>query len=75
MNEFEKSMMMVKKVLRAQFIGVSVLIAGGSVYHGVITGAWTGAAMFAGGGMVGLSAVIWLMGLRTEAQLKKVTTN
>lgn len=75
MNEFEKSMVMVKKVLRIQFVGGAALIAGFATYHGVVTGAWTGAVMFAGGGMVGLSALMWLMKLRTEAQLKKVTTN
>lgn len=72
MSEFENSMMMVKRVLRAEFLGGSILIAGGSVYHGVITGAWTGAALFAGGAMMVLTALVWLMRLKTEAQLKKV---
>ncbi len=74
MNEFEKSMVMVKKVLRVQFVGGALLIAGFATYHGVVTGAWPGAVQFAGEGMVGLSALMWLMKLRTEALLKKTIT-
>ena len=75
MSEFEKSLVMVKNVLRVQFVGGAALIAGFATYHGVVNSAWTGAAMFAGGGMAGLSALMWLMKLRTEALLKKVTAD
>ncbi len=75
MNEFEKSMQIVKKVLRAQFISGAALVAGFASYQGVVTGAWAGTAMFAGGGMVVLSVIIWLMRLRTESLLRKVTTD
>ena len=73
MSEFENSMMMVRRILRVQFIGGAALIAAASVYYGIATGGWSGAVQFAGGAMVALSAAIWLMRLRTEALLKKVT--
>jgi O-antigen/teichoic acid export membrane protein len=72
MDEFKKSQRLVKKVLRVQFIGGAVLIAGVAVYHGVVTGAWSGAVMFAGGGVVVLSVLVWLMRMKAEERLKKV---
>jgi hypothetical protein len=48
MSELEKGLRLVKRVLRAEFLGGSILIVGVAIYHGVVTGAWSGAAVFAG---------------------------
>lgn len=73
MDEFKQSLGLVKKVLRVQFIGGTVLIAGVAAYHGVVTGGWPGAVMFAGGGMAILSVLVWLMRMKAEERLKKAT--
>ncbi len=75
MDEFEKSQRLVKQVLRVQFIGGAVLIAGVSIYHGVVTGGWSGAVMFAGGAMAVLSVLVWLMRMKAEERLKKAMTD
>ncbi len=71
MDEFKKSQRLVKQVLHVQFIGGALLIAGVAAYHGVVTGGWLGAAVFAGGGMAVLSVLVWLMRMKAEERLKK----
>jgi hypothetical protein len=71
MNEFEKDQRLVRRIMRAQFIGGAVPVAGVAIYHGVVTGAWSGAVMFACGATAALSMLIWLIWMKAEERLKK----
>lgn len=68
---FEKDLLVIRRVLRKQYVFVVSFVLCAALYAGFSENGWLGALKFGGGALIAISVVMWLMRLRAEEGLKK----